>query len=204
MSHYSSNKNHAARRIFLRTLTPFLFLSEGSSNVDPSYFGQVSPIDTVVIAAMSSELEAVKNVVNKCSNAKGYIAGVGKVLSAMNATRYILYHKLERVILIGLVGGLEQNLKIGDIVVSSSTIIHGYGFLSENELTTRSIETIPELGVGTGQKSIFIRSAKAKDQPRDEKSRCRSSRIFRASDKIKRAQDSQDYFWPLTQQGINL
>jgi len=104
------------RRIFLCALTPFLFLSEGSVNADPFYFGRVSPIDTFIITAMSSELEAVKNIVNKYSNVKSYISGVDKALSTMNATRYILCHisisnRSKRAILIGLTGRLEQNLK---------------------------------------------------------------------------------------------
>lgn len=94
-----------------------------------------------IIGAMAVEVEALKRIMNdvsieKVSGMDFYcgelggrkavvaVSGVGKVNAAVCAEAMILKYSPEYIINIGIAGGLDERLKIGDIVVAQSVVEH--------------------------------------------------------------------------------
>lgn len=94
-----------------------------------------------IIVAMQSEAKNLKTeienpVVKKISNVefilgKIYgkdvcvaISGIGKVLAAITTEAMILNFKPDFIISTGVAGGLDKNLKIGDVAVASNLVQH--------------------------------------------------------------------------------
>lgn len=94
-----------------------------------------------IIGAMAVEVEALKRIMNDvsiekvsgmdfyCGELSGRkavvaVSGVGKVNAAVCAEAMILKYSPEYIINIGIAGGLDERLKIGDIVVAESVVEH--------------------------------------------------------------------------------
>jgi len=94
-----------------------------------------------IIGAMSVEVEALKSLmksvmVEKISNVEFYIgdldgkqavvavSGVGKVNAAVCAEAMILKYSPDFIINIGVAGGLDERLKVGDVVIAESVAEH--------------------------------------------------------------------------------
>lgn len=94
-----------------------------------------------IIGAMASEVDGLKSKMSDCKTEKisgvdfcsGVIgeteivvaqAGVGKVNAAVTAQTMILRYGVDAVINIGVAGGIEPSLKIGDIVVADRVVEH--------------------------------------------------------------------------------
>lgn len=94
-----------------------------------------------IIGAMASEVEGLKAIMNpvkieKFSSVEFYSgkingadvvvaeAGIGKVNAAVTAQTMILKYGVDRVINIGVAGGLEKSLRIGDIVIADQVVEH--------------------------------------------------------------------------------
>lgn len=94
-----------------------------------------------IIGAMSSEVDGLKNIMTEKKTEKissvefvsGIIngcevvvaqAGVGKVNAAITAQTMILRYAVKLLINIGVAGGIEENLKIGDIVAADKVVEH--------------------------------------------------------------------------------
>lgn len=94
-----------------------------------------------IIGAMSVEVESLKQImksvmIEKISGVEFYIgdlcgkqavvavSGVGKVNAAVCAEAMILKYSPEYIINIGIAGGLDDRLKVGDIVIAQSVAEH--------------------------------------------------------------------------------
>lgn len=94
-----------------------------------------------IIGAMASEVDGLKSKMSDCKTetisgvdfCSGAIAktdvvvaqaGVGKVNAAVTAQTMILHYGVDAVINIGVAGGIEPSLKIGDIVVADRVVEH--------------------------------------------------------------------------------
>lgn len=94
-----------------------------------------------IIGAMASEVDGLKAKMSDCKTetisgvdfctgaiAKNAVvvaqAGVGKVNAAVTAQTMILRYGVDAVINIGVAGGMEPSLKIGDIVVADRVVEH--------------------------------------------------------------------------------
>lgn len=94
-----------------------------------------------IIGAMACEVDGLKEImtdkrtdnVSSVEFCSGFIdgvgivvaqAGVGKVNAAVTAQTMILRYNVDAVINIGVAGGIEPSLKIGDIVVANRVVEH--------------------------------------------------------------------------------
>lgn len=94
-----------------------------------------------IIGAMSSEVDGLKEIMTETeiktiSSVKFYSgkingvnavvaqAGVGKVNAAVTAQTMILEYGVDKVINIGVAGGLAPSLKIGDVVIADKVVEH--------------------------------------------------------------------------------
>lgn len=94
-----------------------------------------------IIGAMNSEVQGLKNAMENtevkkissvdfcCGTLNGKrvvaaVAGVGKVNAAVTALLMIREFKVSSVINIGVAGGLEPSLRIGDIVIADRVVEH--------------------------------------------------------------------------------
>lgn len=116
-----------------------------------------------IIGAMQSEVDGLKSImeqaevkiVSSVEFVKGKIsgidivvaqAGVGKVNAALTAQTMILVFGAERVINIGVAGGLEPSLKIGDVVVADK--------VCEHDMDTTALGDLP--GFITGLDKVYM------------------------------------------------
>ncbi|THB73723.1 MAG: 5'-methylthioadenosine/adenosylhomocysteine nucleosidase [Desulfobulbaceae bacterium] len=83
------------------------------------------------------------------------LSGIGKVNAAAVAQKLISSHQVDAIIFSGVAGGINPDLNIGDIVVASAAFQHDYGFLGASFLV-HATGTVPELGIGTGDESIYF------------------------------------------------
>ncbi len=60
--------------------------------------------------------------------------GIGKVNAAMAATRLIEGHGCRAILFIGVAGGLNPSLAVGDVVIADRLIQHDYGAMIEKRL----------------------------------------------------------------------
>ena len=67
-------------------------------------------------------------------NVVAVIGGVGKVNGAITAQSLIEKWKIDKLIFTGVAGGLDERLKVGDIVVGTRLVCHdiGMGFINNN------------------------------------------------------------------------
>ncbi|PID51575.1 MAG: 5'-methylthioadenosine/S-adenosylhomocysteine nucleosidase [Pasteurellales bacterium] len=133
-----------------------------------------------IIGAMAQEVEILKNVmldlkttqIAGCTIFEGKIAnkevallqsGIGKVAAGMGTALFLQLTKPDYVINTGSAGGLDKNLSVGDIVISTEARYHdvdvtafGYefgqlpanpaGFQADKELSTLAFNLTQELG----------------------------------------------------------
>lgn len=88
-----------------------------------------------------AEIESVKSVLVK--------SGIGKTNSAMVTT--ILCHQFgcEKIVFSGVAGGIDESLKIGDIVISTDAICVDYGRFQGGKFTTYQPGNDPFEGADT-------------------------------------------------------
>ena len=94
-----------------------------------------------IIGAMASEVDGLKEIMEdvKIANISSvdfylgrinnvYVvvakAGVGKVNAALTTEIMILKYNVSKIINVGVAGGLEPTLKIGDVVIGDSVVEH--------------------------------------------------------------------------------
>ncbi|MGP1450057.1 MAG: 5'-methylthioadenosine/adenosylhomocysteine nucleosidase [Wolinella sp.] len=79
---------------------------------------------------------------------------IGKVNAALTASSIIMHFGCERLIFSGVAGAINENLKIGDLIIASSlcqhdvditAFGHAFGFLPEGELFIKSDSLLNEL-----------------------------------------------------------
>ena len=116
-----------------------------------------------IIGAMQSEVDGLKKIMEQAEIknfssvefVKGKIsgvdvvvaqAGVGKVNAALTAQTMILMFKTDCVINIGVAGGLEPSLKIGDVVVADK--------VCEHDMDTTALGDLP--GFITGLDRVYM------------------------------------------------
>lgn len=137
-----------------------------------------------IIGAMASEVDGLKEIMTEVTTenissvdfCRGKIngtevvvaqAGVGKVNAAVTAQTMILRYGVSAVINVGVAGGIEPSLKIGDIVVAERVVEHDMdttavgdepGFITglncvyidcDGEISRRLTECTAELGFHT-------------------------------------------------------
>jgi adenosylhomocysteine nucleosidase len=122
-----------------------------------------------VISALPEEQLSFLEKVNKKQNvSKGIIkavlgdhiiyatlSGMGKVNAASVAQELISKYQVDFLLFTGVAGGVNKSLNIGDIVVASSAFQHDYGYLND-EFKNHAIGTLPEIGIGTGNESLYF------------------------------------------------
>lgn len=94
-----------------------------------------------IIGALELEVEGLKSLMDECriktisgidfcsgkingADTVVAVAGVGKVNAAVCAQTMILTYSPDRIINIGVAGGLADNLKIGDIAIADAVVEH--------------------------------------------------------------------------------
>lgn len=137
-----------------------------------------------IIGAMASEVNSLKNMMNPITSesissvefCRGLIngcevvvaeAGVGKVNAAVTAQTMILRYDTDCIINVGVAGGLDPTLKIGDAVIAEKVIEHDMdttplgdepGFITginksymecDSEMTDLLMQCTKELGIHT-------------------------------------------------------
>ncbi|GAB6088699.1 5'-methylthioadenosine/S-adenosylhomocysteine nucleosidase [Spirochaeta dissipatitropha] len=80
----------------------------------------------LVTAAMKSEISAVASAAerNELGNVRVGTIGVGKVMAAMNTQRLLMEQRPSAALMLGVAGGLNPELGIGDVIVGESCIQH--------------------------------------------------------------------------------
>ena len=116
-----------------------------------------------IIGAMQSEVDGLKKImaqaetktVSSVEFVKGKIsgidivvaqAGVGKVNAALTAQTMILVYGVDKIINIGVAGGLEPSLKIGDVVIADK--------VCEHDMDTTPLGDLP--GFITGLDRVYM------------------------------------------------
>lgn len=124
-----------------------------------------------IIGAMSSEVDGLKEIMNDVKTEKissvefvcGKIngcevvvaqAGVGKVNAAVTAQTMILRYGVGMLINIGVAGGIEESLRIGDIVVATKVV--------EHDMDTTAVGDEP--GFITGIDCVYMETDKRASQ----------------------------------------
>ncbi len=96
---------------------------------------------TAVIAAMHEELAALLPAIEGATTGHvggrefwlgtlagqpvvAVLSGIGKVAAAITATLLIDHYQVERMLFIGVAGGLGDGVKVGDVVVASALLQH--------------------------------------------------------------------------------
>jgi adenosylhomocysteine nucleosidase len=96
---------------------------------------------TALIAAMNEELAALLPVIESPTRGRlggrefwlgqlagepvvAVLSGIGKVAAAITATLLIDHYQVERMLFIGVAGGLGEGVKVGDVVVADALLQH--------------------------------------------------------------------------------
>lgn len=136
------------KKLLVLVILSLLVVGCASGNDNKEYIG--------IIAAMDEELEAIVELVDGLKEEKiGYFtylvgeigdqdviitkSGVGKSLSAMTTTALISNFKISKVINIGVAGALQEEVKVGDIVVSDRIALSDFDLTGFG--TPQSFET---------------------------------------------------------------
>lgn len=80
----------------------------------------------LVTAAMKSEIRAVAAAAERreLGNVLVETIGVGKVMAAMNTQRLLMQHRPAAALMLGVAGGLNPDLGIGDVIAGKACIQH--------------------------------------------------------------------------------
>lgn len=109
-----------------------------------------------ILCAIPQELEAVRATMEAVTGAPPGIAGtidgrpvvlsptgIGKVNAAVTATLVIERYRPSAIVVTGVAGGLDPDLRVGDVVVAALTIQHDAGVLDDGGLTTHQAGHVP-------------------------------------------------------------
>ena len=77
------------------------------------------------------------------------MSGMGKVNAAITAQRLISEFQVKAIIFMGVAGGLNQTLEIGDVLIAKEAFQFDYGFFGK-EFVRHPVGVLPEIGIGTG------------------------------------------------------
>ena len=113
------------------------------------------------------------------------ISGGGKVNAAMTVQKLISEFSVKAMMFTGVAGGINPSYEIGDIVIARQAFQHDYGWFGE-KFIPHAVGTMPELGVGSGEETIFYDLAGFWPVP----SRESAGFLVRASAFFKELQDS--------------
>ncbi len=83
------------------------------------------------------------------------LSGIGKVNAASVAQELISRYQVDVLIFTGVAGGINKAINIGDIIIASSAFQHDYGYL-DDEFQIHATGTVPEIGIGTGNESMYF------------------------------------------------
>ncbi len=87
------------------------------------------------------------------------LSGIGKVNAASVAQELISKYQVDVLIFTGVAGGINKAINIGDIIVASAAFQHDYGYLGD-QFQIHATGTVPEIGIGTGNESLYFDLAK--------------------------------------------
>lgn len=130
-----------------------------------------------VISALPQEQESFLQNVNDQKNVsknviKGAVgthtvfatlSGVGKVNAASVAQELISKYQVDIILFSGVAGGINKQINIGDIVIAASAFQHDYGYLG-HQFQIHAPGTVPEIGLGTGDETIYFNLGQNWDQ----------------------------------------
>ncbi len=130
-----------------------------------------------VISALPEEQESfLDKVGNKENVAKNIIksnmgshtvfttlSGVGKVNAASIAQELISKYQVDVILFSGVAGGINKQINIGDILIASAAFQHDYGYLGD-QFQIHATGTVPEIGLGTGNETIYFDLTRNWDQ----------------------------------------
>lgn len=99
-----------------------------------------------------------KNIVEGVAGSHSIFAtlsGIGKVNAASVAQELISKYHVDILLFTGVAGGINKKINIGDIVIASSAFQHDYGYLGD-KFIIHATGTVPEIGIGTGNETIYF------------------------------------------------
>ncbi len=83
------------------------------------------------------------------------LSGIGKVSAAATTQKLISEHQVDMLFFSGVAGGINPNLKIGDLIVADRAFQHDYGFYGSS-LKVHPVGTMPELGFSDEGRSLYF------------------------------------------------
>lgn len=109
---------------------------------------EVEGLKAIMDNAVAESISGIEFCCGKINNADVVVAvaGVGKVNAAVTAQTMILKYNVESVINIGVAGGLDESLKIGDIVIANK--------VAEHDMDTTALGDEP--GFITGLDTVYM------------------------------------------------
>lgn len=109
-----------------------------------------------ILCAIPQELEAVRATMDGISVAPPGIAGtidgrpvvvaptgIGKVNAAVTTTLVVERHRPSAIVVTGVAGGLDPDLRVGDVVVAELALQHDAGVLEDGGLATHQAGHVP-------------------------------------------------------------
>ncbi len=133
-------------------------------------FAAISYAETIgILSAMPAELENLKSkITHQKVVSKGIIkgkigshtvyatlSGIGKVNAAAMTQKLISEYQINVLIFSGVAGGINPAFNVGDVVFVSQAFQHDFGYLGER-FTMHAVGTVPEIGIGTGDESVYF------------------------------------------------
>lgn len=70
-------------------------------------------------------------------------AGIGKVNTALVATALVLRHACRAIVFTGVAGGLDPELRVGDVVIADRTVQHDFGVIAEGRFAAYQAGHVP-------------------------------------------------------------
>ena len=135
-------------RIWIAVL-PLLVLAVDAAHTSPiailgAFDEEVEILEGQLVNPKAHTIEGIQFLTGTLNEQNVVIArtGVGKVNAAMTATLVIEHFRPNRVIFTGVAGGLNPDLRIGDIVIAQKTAQHDLGRLESAEIENFGVRNL--------------------------------------------------------------
>jgi adenosylhomocysteine nucleosidase len=156
---------HLKRRVFCFVLWCLVAMAPGGEGQDPltgilgAFGDEVRLLVERLDAREERKIEGIQFWLGRLKGRRVAIArtGVGKVNAAITATLLQTHFHPTEVLFTGIAGGLNPELKPGDIVIAEKTVHHDYG-----DLTTRGMVREGARNPVTGQRNPTFLPADAR------------------------------------------